>query len=81
MSPSLPWNPSKPAEGDGSAELTVPARAVPAAASSEPATTATVTPSELEMLTTKAMLLSEEFGQVGGDWHPTLADPGFRSQG
>ena len=40
MSPSLPWNPSK-REGDGSAELTVPARAVPAAAPSEPATTAT----------------------------------------
>ena len=23
------------------------------------------------MLTTKASLLAEEFGQVGGDWHPT----------
>ena len=26
---------------------------------------------ELDMLTTKASLLAEEFGQVGGDWHPT----------
>ena len=26
---------------------------------------------ELDRLTTKASLLAEEFGQVGGDWHPT----------
>ena len=26
---------------------------------------------ELDMLTTKASLLAEEFGQVGGDWRPT----------
>ena len=26
---------------------------------------------ELDTLTTKASLLAEEFGQVGGDWHPT----------
>ena len=26
---------------------------------------------ELDGLTTKASLLAEEFGQVGGDWHPT----------
>ena len=26
---------------------------------------------ELEKLTTKATLLAEEFGKLGGDWHPT----------
>ena len=26
---------------------------------------------ELEKLTTKATLLAEEFGKIGGDWHPT----------
>ncbi|CAE7297016.1 pol, partial [Symbiodinium sp. CCMP2456] len=30
-----------------------------------------VSSSELDMLTTKATLLAEEFGQVGGDWRPT----------
>ena len=31
-----------------------------------------VSSAELDMLTTKASLLAEEFGQVGGDWHPTI---------
>ena len=32
---------------------------------------AAISSGELDMLTTKASLLAEEFGQVGGDWHPT----------
>ena len=31
----------------------------------------TISSAELDGLATKASLLSEEFGQVGGDWHPT----------
>ena len=33
------------------------------------------------MLTTKATLLSEEFGQVGGDWHPTRMARHLRTRG
>ena len=30
-----------------------------------------ISSAELDGLATKASLLAEEFGQVGGDWHPT----------
>ena len=35
---------------------------------------------ELEKLTTKATLLAEEFGKLGGDWHPTCMVRALRAR-
>ena len=34
-------------------------------------TAVAISSAELDGLAAKASLLAEEFGQVGGDWHPT----------